>query len=61
MVFTLARIVYFFYHHKKDMHKFLQSDDSVSRMNYFRILVLASVDIVLTLPIGEVNIVLLIT
>ena len=47
-----------FYRQNRDVNDFLRSDTSVSRTNYFRILALASVDIVLTLPFGIVNIVL---
>ena len=36
----------------------MQSNSSVTRTNYFRILVLASIDLLLTLPIGVVTIVL---
>ncbi|VDC01595.1 unnamed protein product [Peniophora sp. CBMAI 1063] len=47
-----------FYRQNRDINHFLQSNDSVSRTNYFRILALASIDILLTLPLGIVNIVL---
>ncbi|VDC04733.1 unnamed protein product [Peniophora sp. CBMAI 1063] len=51
----VARI---FYRQSRDINDFLQSNDSVSRTNYFRIVALASIDILLILPIGIVNIVL---
>ncbi|KZV69827.1 fungal pheromone STE3G-protein-coupled receptor, partial [Peniophora sp. CONT] len=47
-----------YYRQRKDIDSFLRSNTSVSRTNYFRILVLASLDILLTLPIGIVNITL---
>ncbi|VDB95518.1 unnamed protein product [Peniophora sp. CBMAI 1063] len=47
-----------FYRHNREIKHFLQSNDSVSRTNYFRILALASIDVLLTLPIGIATIVL---
>ncbi|VDC04729.1 unnamed protein product [Peniophora sp. CBMAI 1063] len=47
-----------FYRQSRDINNFLQSNGSVSRTNYFRILALASIDILLTLPIGIATIVL---
>ncbi|VDC01599.1 unnamed protein product [Peniophora sp. CBMAI 1063] len=47
-----------FYRQSRDINHFLQSNDSVSRTNYFRILALASIDSLLTLPIGIATIVL---
>ncbi|KZV64171.1 STE3-domain-containing protein [Peniophora sp. CONT] len=47
--------------HRRDIKRFLQSNDSMSRTRYTRILVLASVDVLITLPFGIVNIVLLVT
>lgn len=47
-----------FYKQSRDVDRFLSSTNSVSRLNYMRILVLASIDIVLTLPFGIVNMVL---
>lgn len=55
-----ARVIRILYHQKRDMDHFLQSNNSVSRMNYFRIFALASIDISLTLPIGIVNILLVV-
>ncbi|KZV63984.1 STE3-domain-containing protein [Peniophora sp. CONT] len=48
------------YRQSRDTNYFRHSNDSVSRTNYFRILALASVDIILTLPIGIANIVLVV-
>lgn len=57
-----ARVALCFYRHNREMNRFLQSEESeVSRTNYFRILVLASIDIILTLPMGIVTLVLSIT
>ncbi|VDB83398.1 unnamed protein product [Peniophora sp. CBMAI 1063] len=47
-----------FHRQSRDINHFLQSNNSVSRTNYFRILALASIDILLTLPVGIANIVL---
>lgn len=47
-----ARVARIFYRQSKDINRFLQSNNSVSRINYIRILMLASIDIVLTLPVG---------
>ncbi|KZV61584.1 hypothetical protein PENSPDRAFT_643237 [Peniophora sp. CONT] len=51
----VARI---FYRQSRDINRFLHSNGSVSRTNYLRILALASIDILLTLPVGIVNIAL---
>ncbi|KZV68508.1 STE3-domain-containing protein [Peniophora sp. CONT] len=55
------KVVRMFYRQRRDVHSFLNSNTSLSRPNYFRILILASIDILLTLPIGIVGIVLRIT
>lgn len=47
-----------FYRQSRDIHSFLNSNTSVSRTNYLRILAVASVDILLTLPIGVTNVIL---
>jgi hypothetical protein len=49
---ALAKIFYVFYKHSRDTNRFLQSNSSVNRSGYFRILALACVDILLTLPLG---------
>ena len=57
-----ARVAYIFYKQSKDVDSFLNSNNaSVSRTNYLRILGLACIDILLTLPIGIVSVVLTIT
>ncbi|KZV66748.1 STE3-domain-containing protein [Peniophora sp. CONT] len=58
IVFYYPKVVRTYYRQRKDINSFLRSNTSVSRTNYFRILVLASLDIMLTLPIGIVNITL---
>ncbi|VDC04707.1 unnamed protein product [Peniophora sp. CBMAI 1063] len=57
-VFYFPRVARIFYRQSRDVNHFLHSNDSVSRTNYFRILVLASIDILLTLPIGIATITL---
>ena len=56
-----ASIVRTFYLHNRDINRFLRSNDSVSRSNYFRILAISSIDILVTLPFGIVNLVLNVT
>ncbi|VDB86863.1 unnamed protein product [Peniophora sp. CBMAI 1063] len=46
------RVVGTFVSHGRAVNEFLRSNGSVSRTNYMRILALASVDVVLTLPMG---------
>ncbi|VDB95837.1 unnamed protein product [Peniophora sp. CBMAI 1063] len=53
------KIIRTYYHQSKDVNNVLHGlNPSVSRTNYLRILALASIDILLTLPIGIVNITL---
>ncbi|VDC05051.1 unnamed protein product [Peniophora sp. CBMAI 1063] len=47
-----------FYRHSQDINRYLSSSSSISRAYYFRVLALASIDIMLTLPIGIVTLVL---
>ncbi|VDC03117.1 unnamed protein product [Peniophora sp. CBMAI 1063] len=56
----VARI---FYHQHQDVNRFLRSDgpDSVSRASFFRILALASIDTLFTLPVGIASITLSVT
>ncbi|VDC02196.1 unnamed protein product [Peniophora sp. CBMAI 1063] len=52
------RVALIFYRQNRDINRFLHSNHSVSRTNYLRILALAHIDILFTLPIGIANIVL---
>jgi hypothetical protein len=52
-----AKIIYVFYRHSRETNQFLHSNGSVNRQNYIRILILACVDIFLTLPIGIITII----
>ncbi|KZV74000.1 STE3-domain-containing protein [Peniophora sp. CONT] len=52
------RVARILYRQSQEVNHFLRSNSYVSRTNYFRILALASIDILLTLPIGIVSIVL---
>ncbi|KZV59958.1 hypothetical protein PENSPDRAFT_694699 [Peniophora sp. CONT] len=54
----LAKVARTYYRQRRDIDSFLRSNTSVSRTNYLRILVLASIDILLTLPVGIVTITL---
>jgi hypothetical protein len=53
-----AKIIFIFYHHSRDTNRFLESNGSVSRSTFMRALGLGCVDVLLTLPIGIINIVL---
>ncbi|KZV68525.1 STE3-domain-containing protein [Peniophora sp. CONT] len=55
------KVIRTFYRQSRDVHSFLNSNTSVSRTNYLRILALASVDVLLTLPVGIANIILSVT
>ncbi|VDC04728.1 unnamed protein product [Peniophora sp. CBMAI 1063] len=62
---TISVAVYYshialtFYRHNRDLNRLLQNDEfTVSRTTYLRILALASIDLLLTLPIGIATIVL---
>ncbi|VDB95517.1 unnamed protein product [Peniophora sp. CBMAI 1063] len=58
ITFYYPHVARVFYRHNREINLFLQSNDSVSRTNYFRILALASIDVLLTLPIGIATVVL---
>ncbi|VDB95776.1 unnamed protein product [Peniophora sp. CBMAI 1063] len=51
-------VAWSFYRHNREINQFLHSHNSVTRTNYFRILALASIDVLLTLPMGIATIVL---
>jgi hypothetical protein len=61
MLMKTAKTIYVFYRHSRETNEFLQSNGSVNRPNYFRILALACIDITLTLPLGTAALVLNIT
>ncbi|VDB95525.1 unnamed protein product [Peniophora sp. CBMAI 1063] len=58
ITFYYPHVARVFYRHSREIDNFLQSNDSVSRTNYFRILALASIDVLLTLPFGIATVVL---
>ncbi|KZV71172.1 fungal pheromone STE3G-protein-coupled receptor [Peniophora sp. CONT] len=58
IIFYYPRIMYTYYRQSQDINSFLSSNRSISRTNYFRILALASVDVLFTLPIGIVDLTL---
>ncbi|KZV66555.1 STE3-domain-containing protein [Peniophora sp. CONT] len=58
VVVYYPKVAWVFYHQSRDVNKFLRENGVVSRTNYFGILVLASVDILVTLPVGIVSTVL---
>jgi hypothetical protein len=45
----------FFYRHSRETNEFFQSNGSINRPGYFRILALACIDILLTLPLGVIS------
>ena len=55
---SAARVAWVFYRQSRDVNKFFKENGTVSRKNYFRILALASVDVLITLPVGVVSTVL---
>ncbi|VDB87322.1 unnamed protein product [Peniophora sp. CBMAI 1063] len=55
------RVIRMFYRQKRDHGRFSNSDGSVPRNSHLRVLALASIDILLTLPIGITTIVLDVT
>lgn len=55
-----ARIACALYRQSRDIKHFLDSDNSASRTNHLRIFALASIDILLTLPIDVVSLTLVI-
>ncbi|KZV69103.1 STE3-domain-containing protein [Peniophora sp. CONT] len=58
IIFYYPKVAQTYYQQRREIDSFLRSNPSVSRTNYLRILVLASIDILLTLPIGIVTITL---
>lgn len=52
-----ARILWVFVHQRREMNEFLDSGASVNRANYYRILALGCLDILITLPIQSIDIV----
>ncbi|VDB95843.1 unnamed protein product [Peniophora sp. CBMAI 1063] len=58
VMFYYPKVARIYYRQSKDAHSFLRSNSSVSHTNYLRILVLASIDILLMLPAGIVNVTL---
>ncbi|KZV65946.1 hypothetical protein PENSPDRAFT_689378 [Peniophora sp. CONT] len=61
VIFYYPKVARILYRQSRDIDSFFQSNNSVTRTNYVRILVLASIDIILTLPIGIVTIILFLT
>ncbi|VDB95846.1 unnamed protein product [Peniophora sp. CBMAI 1063] len=58
VIFYYPRVVQTYYRQRRDINSILQSDRSSLRTNYLRILILASIDLVLTLPIAIMRITL---
>ncbi|KZV69432.1 STE3-domain-containing protein [Peniophora sp. CONT] len=55
ILFYCPKVALAFYRHSKDVNTFLRHNNSVSHPNYLRTLAIASIDILLTLPIGLVS------
>ncbi|KZV65777.1 fungal pheromone STE3G-protein-coupled receptor [Peniophora sp. CONT] len=60
-IYISAKALLIFYRQSRDAHSSSSTRGSGTRTNYIRVLILASIDLLLTLPIGIVNIVLGIT
>ncbi|KZV66429.1 fungal pheromone STE3G-protein-coupled receptor [Peniophora sp. CONT] len=58
IIFYYPSIIRMFYLQYRDVNRFIDTNDSVSRKSYIRILILASIDVLLTLPIGITTLVL---
>ncbi|VDB84664.1 unnamed protein product [Peniophora sp. CBMAI 1063] len=58
IVTYLPMVARVFYRQGRDTNQFLNSNGTVSRTNYLRVLAVASTDMLLTLPIGITNLVL---
>jgi hypothetical protein len=52
----VARIIYVFWRHTKDVNRFLETNGSINRNRFLRLLSLGCLDIFLTFPIGILNI-----
>ncbi|KZV63986.1 STE3-domain-containing protein [Peniophora sp. CONT] len=61
LIIYYPRVARMFYRHNRDINHFLGNNNSVPRTSYFRILALASIDVLLTLPIGITTIALFVT
>lgn len=53
-----ARVIRILYRQSREINHYLRSNSSVSRTNYIRILALASIDVIITLPLGVAAIIL---
>ncbi|KZV65146.1 fungal pheromone STE3G-protein-coupled receptor [Peniophora sp. CONT] len=58
IIFYYPKVVKTCYRQRRDINDFMESNSSVSRTNYLRVAILASIDIFLTLPNGIVTIAL---
>ncbi|KAI0314150.1 pheromone A receptor-domain-containing protein [Amylostereum chailletii] len=54
IIFYCPGILWTFYRHTKQVNRFLQSDTSLTRPRYFRILALGLFDALVTLPLGAI-------
>ena len=49
---SLAKILYVYYHNRREINQFLASQSSMNGGNYFRILTLGAIDAFITLPLA---------
>jgi hypothetical protein len=56
--YSIAKTLWVFYNQRKDANQYLRSNNSAARSNYYRILAIGSIDIILTLPLGIVQLAL---
>ncbi|KAI0031556.1 GPCR fungal pheromone mating factor, partial [Vararia minispora EC-137] len=53
--FYWPKTVYILYRHSRDTTQFLRSNNSISRPSYLRLLALASIDVIISLPVGIIS------
>ncbi|VDB87071.1 unnamed protein product [Peniophora sp. CBMAI 1063] len=46
------KVAYTFYRHNRDVNRYLRTNNTITHSTYFRVLTLASIDILVTLPLG---------
>ncbi|KZV63980.1 fungal pheromone STE3G-protein-coupled receptor [Peniophora sp. CONT] len=58
IVVYYRKVIRILYRQSREINHYLRSNSSVSRTNYIRILALASIDVIITLPLGVAAIIL---
>ncbi|KAI0316926.1 pheromone A receptor-domain-containing protein [Amylostereum chailletii] len=52
------KIIWIFYHHQRDLNRFLHRSTTINRIRYIHILSIACIDILITLPVGVLGVIL---